>query len=123
MWKAVVASAAFVLLIGTGARADLIQDQGLSIGTENVITLMHGDQNADSSQNLLVNITQNSTGGNVAFGSIGLNGNSSLLGNVTATSTLMSIGQSMMASGLVSPWGMHSLGDQARLQALMLSGN
>ena len=122
MWKAVVASA-FVLLISAGARGDLIsQDQGMDIGTTNIINLMHGDQSADSSQNMLVNITQNSTGGNLTIGSITLNGSGGLLGNVSATSSMLSIGQAMMASGLVSAWGMHSLSDQARLYALM-SGN
>jgi hypothetical protein len=125
MWKAIVASAAFVLIISSGAMGENIitQNQGLQISTQNVLDLMHGQQDASSAQNLVVNISQNAQGGSLVFGSVSVIGMSNMFGRLSAMSSTLAMGHTLMSSGLVSPFCLQSLNDQAKLYALMLSGN
>jgi hypothetical protein len=62
MSKVITASTVFVLLIGSVACADLMQDQLTGIGLTNAVALMHGDQHAGSMQNLVVDNAQAGTG-------------------------------------------------------------
>jgi len=62
MSKVITASTVFVLLIGSVASADLIQDQLTGIGLTNAVVLMNGDQHAGSMQNLVVDNAQAATG-------------------------------------------------------------
>lgn len=62
MSKAITVTTVFVLLIGSVASADLIQDQLTGIGLTNAVALMNGDQHAGSMQNLVVDNAQTATG-------------------------------------------------------------
>ena len=81
MSKVIAASMVFVLLAGSGALADLIQDQITGIGLTNTVALMNGDQLAGSMQSLIVDNAQCTSGmcGALAeehfFASIGQSGN------------------------------------------------
>jgi hypothetical protein len=83
MSKAIAISMVFVLLAASGALADIIQDQYTGIGLTNTLALMHGDQQAGSQQNLIVDNAQCATGscGGLAqeafFAAIGQAGNAS----------------------------------------------
>ena len=81
MSKAIAISMVFVLLAASGALADIIQDQYTGVGLTNTLALMHGDQQAGSQQNLVVDNAQCATGpcGGLAqeslFAAIGQAGN------------------------------------------------
>ncbi len=62
MSKLIAASMVFVLLVGSSALADLVQDQFTGIGLTNALALMNGDQSAGSMQNLVVDNAQCATG-------------------------------------------------------------
>ena len=62
MSKVIAASMICVLLIGSAASADLMQDQFTGIGLTNALALMHGEQHAGSLQNLVVDNSQVATG-------------------------------------------------------------
>jgi hypothetical protein len=123
MWKQIGVSVALAILIGSSAGASiLVQDQGFVIGIGNGIDLIQGNGNSGSSQSLILNLTQNGTGVGSAFGSQLV----SVVNMPMITSglpTMTGIANGLLASGLASPWTVHSLGDQARLHALMLQGN
>jgi hypothetical protein len=123
MWKQIGVSVALAILIGSSAGASIFaQDQGFVIGIGNGIDLIQGIGSNGSSQSLVLNLTQNGTGVGSAFGSQLV----SVVNMPVMTSGLpamTSIANGLMVSGLVSPWTVHSLGDQARLHALMLSAN
>ena len=62
MSKVIATSVMCVLLIGSAASADLIQDQITGIGLTNALALMNGEQHANSLQNLVVDNAQTATG-------------------------------------------------------------
>ena len=62
MSKVIATSVMCVLLIGSAASADLIQDQITGIGLTNALALMNGEQHASSLQNLVVDNAQTATG-------------------------------------------------------------
>jgi hypothetical protein len=123
MWKQIGVSVALAILIGSSAGASiLVQDQGFVIGIGNGIDLFQGNGSNSSSQNMVLNLTQNGTGVGSAFGSQLV----SVVNMPVMTSglpTMTGIANGLLMSGLVSPWTVQSLGDQARLHMLMLSAN
>jgi hypothetical protein len=62
MSKLIAASMVLVLLVGSSALADLVQDQFTGIGLTNAVALMNGDQYAGAMQNLVVDNAQCATG-------------------------------------------------------------
>lgn len=85
MSKVMVASMIFTLLVGSSVLANLIQDQYTGIGLTNAVTLLHGDQQASSMQNLVVDNSQYTTG---------------LCGDVAKEYVFAAVGQSADASGI-----------------------
>jgi len=51
-----------VLMVGSAAWGSILQGQGFAIGTDNMIHLTQGDQSGQSSQNLLIDMSQNTEG-------------------------------------------------------------
>ncbi len=124
MWKKIAVLTALVLWLGTSAPASIIvQDQGMVIGTNNAINLLQGDENGSSSQTLILSITQEGSGIGSLLGSVHQIGVTTPFGGLSGLTAMTGLGQSLMVSGLVSPWTLNSLSDQARLHALMLSAN
>jgi hypothetical protein len=120
MWKGIVVSAACVLMLGAGARGNIVQDQGFSVGTTNLINLLQGDQQASSTQNIVVSITQDGSGLGTTLGAAHLTALNGCIGVGAGWSGVTAMAQNLIASGLVtSSWTLHSLGDQAKLTALM----
>lgn len=90
--KAVLFSLVLVLVTSFGAFGSILQDQVFNVGSANSIHLIHGIQNADSTQNLVIDLSQvgsgsgltvasvNVLGRTTQFGGLGLLGSSSLLG-------------------------------------------
>jgi hypothetical protein len=122
MWKQIVTSVVFALIVSSGAAGTIIvQDQGTVIGTANGIHLLQSDENGGSSQTLILSMTQDDSGISSLFGSAHLIGLTSSFGGISGISTMTGIANGLLASGLVSPWTANSLGDQARLHMLMLA--
>jgi hypothetical protein len=124
MFKVIAASTVLVLLIGSGAMGSILtQDQGMSIGTINAISLLHGQQNAGSSQTVIVSITQDDGGIGSMFGSAHLVGINSQIGGISAMASLVHVGGLSMGSLLTSTSSLDALTGLARLNLLMLSAN
>jgi len=66
MLKTAAVSVVLALAVSTSALGGIIQGQDFAIGTANVINLLQGQQSATSAQNLLIDITQDTSGGGVA---------------------------------------------------------
>jgi hypothetical protein len=62
MVKIIGTSVVVALLVASNSFANLIHNQGTGIGLTNVIELLHGDQSASSTQNLVVSNDQSATG-------------------------------------------------------------
>ena len=132
MVKIIVSSAVLLLLIGAGASADIIQGQTLGVGTINDLHLQQSQQNGQSSQNVLVNMSQNTSEGSMGLVSAQIVGSSSqfgfsglsglgLLGGASTLSThaqMLSLSTGMYMPVLISPLGSSSL-----LQGLVLLGH
>ena len=125
MWKVIVASMAFVLIVGSGATAGIIiQDQGMSIGTVNGIHLLQGQQDASSSQTLIVSVTQDGGGTGSMFAIAHLVGIDSQLGGFSTMTGLLHVGGLSMGSPLMSSNAtLRDMSDLDRLHMLMLSAN
>jgi hypothetical protein len=124
MWKGITVSVACLLVIGSGAGGSIIvQTQGVQIGTVNAIDLLHGDQEAGSSQNLVLVLTQDGGDMGGLFGDGYVIGLTSPFGAISRMTVMTGIADSLRVTGLVSPWTLNSLADQSRLHLLMLSAN
>lgn len=63
MLKQVVVCITLVLLVGASAQGSILQGQNVSIGTGNAIHLAQEQHNAQGTQNLSIDLTQENEGG------------------------------------------------------------
>ncbi|UCD51069.1 MAG: hypothetical protein JSW27_00250 [Phycisphaerales bacterium] len=118
MSKAIATSMVFVLLVGSSALADLIQDQFTEIGLTNAVSLIHGDQSASSMQNLVVDNAQYNHGldGDQAreylFAAVGLSADAS--GNCGLVDVIQVLGIEAMQGQTVGD----GMGAKAQMQTL-----
>ncbi|NLT78029.1 MAG: hypothetical protein GXX98_16020, partial [Planctomycetes bacterium] len=56
--RGVSCSIILILLAGSGAFGNLLQDQGMNIGSINQIQLLQGDQSGQSTQNFTIDMSQ-----------------------------------------------------------------
>lgn len=96
MKKIVILSVALVALSGSTVFAQLTQVQDALIGLQNTISLMHGDQGADSIQNLAVSNDQ--VIDQAAYQ--GLIGNFAQVGHAWGSCGLIGVTQALNSSGL-----------------------
>ncbi len=123
-----------VLMVGSTSWGGILQGQGFAIGTDNMIHLAQGDQSGQSSQDLLIDISQNTEGtglamvsasaygvtqqGGANLGALGLIG----VGRVNAVSVGGGLG--VVAAPIVPLAGMAGLQlAKARLNGLLLGAN
>ena len=115
MFKIVVSSMVLLLLTGSGAFGGIFQGQQWGVGTSNDIHLQHSQQNGQSSQNVLINMSQDTNGG-LAFGSAHVSGITNQFG-LLGGSSLVSHAQLLSHGGLggvhaplvISPIGSSSM--------------
>lgn len=62
MSKRVVVSVVVALLVSSSAFASIAQVQGFSIGNTNLVNLTQGQQNGQSTQDLIIELNQSGTG-------------------------------------------------------------
>jgi len=108
MFKIVVSSIVLLLLTGSGAFGGIFQGQTWGVGVNNDIHLQHSQQNGQSSQNVLINMSQDTNGG-TAFGSAHVSGVSTQFGGgLLGASSLVSHAQLLSLGGLHAPLGVIS---------------
>lgn len=122
MIKIIISSAVLLLLIGTGASAEILQGQSWGVGTINDLHLQHSQQNGQSSQNVLINMSQNTSEGSMGlvsaqvvgsshqFGFGGLGG-LGLLGGVSSVSSraqMLTLGTGLHMPLVASPLSLNS---------------
>jgi hypothetical protein len=121
MFKITSVSIVLVLLIGSIAPGGIVQDQVMAVNAANGLNLLQSQESGNSSQNVIISITQDGDGIGMAFGSAHMVGLTSQLAGFSALSSLMSVGHGLIVSASISPLASNALADQARLQLLMLS--
>lgn len=62
MLRIVLCAMALLLLTGSGAFASILQGQSWGIGVNNDVQLLHSQQSGQSSQNVLISLSQNTNG-------------------------------------------------------------
>jgi hypothetical protein len=101
MSKVIAASMVFVLVIGSGAFAGMLDHTQITqIGTQNALSFLQGEQQANSLQNLVVDNSQCATG---------------MCGSLASESLFASIGEA------ASAWG--QCGNVDVLQGLAITGS
>lgn len=123
MSKVITASIICALLIGSSASADLLNSQLTTIQVGNTIDLLRGEQQANNSQNLVVDNAQCATGmcNGVAaeslFAAIGQ------VGTAQGLCALVGLSQTVAAVGLQSQTVGDGVGPKAQLQSTDLIAN
>ncbi|MDI9433036.1 MAG: hypothetical protein QM570_15075 [Planctomycetota bacterium] len=121
--KGVSCSIILILLAGSGAFGNLLQDQGMNIGSINQIQLLQGDQSGQSTQNFTIDMSQVGDGSSYTVANVHLSSGTSPLGGLLGASNLFGIGglgsQSLLGTssllgtqsllGMPSVWGMGSM--------------
>ena len=126
MFKIIVSSLALLLLIGSGATADIIQGQTWGVGSVNDLLLQQSQQSANSSQNVLINMSQNTGENGLGLTSAHVMGSSNQFGfsGLFGTSVLSSHAQMLsIGGGLHMPLGISPIGSTSLLQGLVLLGH
>jgi len=96
------------LMVGSSAFGGILQGQGFSIGTDNMIHLTQGDQSGQSAQNLTINMSQSTEGTGLALISASVYGVSSQGGSGLGALGLIDVGRLHVVSvgglgGAVAP--------------------
>jgi hypothetical protein len=86
--KAVLCSVVLVLVTGSGAFGNILQDQGFGVGSTNTIHLTQGVQNASSMQNLTIDLSQVADGSRLTMANVNVMGTSTQLGGLLGTTSL-----------------------------------
>jgi hypothetical protein len=127
MFKTTVVSVVLTLAVSSSALGGIIQGQDFAIGTANAIHLLQDQQGATSAQNLLVDITQDTSGGGVAVVSAHVFGVTGEVGGTWGASGLLTasrLGVSPVvgAGSLLLPGttNVNALLARARLNSLLL---
>ena len=126
MSKIIVSSIMLLLLIGSSASAGIFQGQSWGIGTNNDILLQHSQQSAESSQNVLISMSQNTSGGGLGLTSAHVMGTSNQfgIGGLLGMSSLSSHAQVIsLSGGLHMPFMVSPIGSTSLLQGLVLLGH
>lgn len=121
------------LMAGSSAFGGILQGQGYAVGTDNMIHLTQGDQSAQSSQDLVIDISQNVEGTGLALVSGYAYSISSQRGSGLGALGLIGVGQIHVISvgglgGVIAP-AMPGASSatlqlaQARLNGIMLLAN
>jgi hypothetical protein len=127
MFKTTVVSVVLTLAVGSSALGGIIQGQDFAIGTANAIHLLQDQQGASSAQNLLVDITQDTSGGGVAVVSAHVFGVTGEVGGVWGASGLLAasrlgVSPVLGAGSLLVPGttNVNALLARARLNSLLV---
>ncbi len=123
--KAFLCMFVVVLVSGSGAFGNILQDQGFNIGSANLVHLTEGTQEGSSMQNLTIDLSQVTGGSQMTMANVtvfgtttqiggGLLGGSSLLG-----SAHLGVHSMLPLTGLLMPLGGPSL-QLAQSRALLL---
>lgn len=122
MLKVIAASTVFVLVIGSGAFAnvigDITQQQDTMIGLHNDIELLHGSQAASSLQNLVVNNNQNAQGVCEAQAQESLFAAIGQVGNTCGNCGLVGVVQALQLQGQQAQEVTEGVGPKAQMQGL-----
>jgi len=123
MSKIITASIICVLLIGSSAFADLLNSQLTTIGVGNAIDLLRGQQQANASQNLVVDNVQHATDICAGYASESLFAAIGQVGDAWGHSALVGLNQTVTAIGLQSQNIGEGVAPKAQLQSLdMIAG-
>jgi hypothetical protein len=121
MFKIIRMSVVVSLAVASVSFANLASDQITQIGLTNAIDLLHGSQNASSTQNLVVNNEQSGAGvcgggplSQTLFASLGQ------VGNTVGSCSLIGLSQDLSIAGLQSQEVAESCGPKAQVQSLGL---
>ena len=128
MFRTIAVSAVLALVVSSGASGSIIQAQDFAIGTANAIHLLQGQQNTTSAQDLLIDITQDTSGGGLAvvsahvFGVTGEIGGTWGGSGLLAASRLGGMSPILGAGTLLVPHAMNAnmLLARARLNSLLV---
>jgi len=134
MSRRIAVSVVLVLVVGSSAFGSLLQGQGYALGTDNMIHLTQGDQAGQSSQNLLIDMSQSAEGSGLAMISASAYGVSSQGGSGLGALGMIGVGRVHAVSigglgGSVMPVAPLAGGSatlqlaKARLNALTLMAN
>ena len=91
MFKSITVSVVVALVVGSSAWGGIIQGQDLAVGTANAIHLLQGQQDAHSAQNLLIDISQDTSGGGLAVVSAHVFGVTGEIGGTWGASGLLAV--------------------------------
>jgi hypothetical protein len=124
MFKIIVSSIVLLLLTGSGAFGGILQGQAWGVGTNNDIHLQQNQQSGQSSQNVLINLSQNTTG--TGFGLVSAHvfgvSNQIGLGGALGVSSLVSQAQLLSLGGIHTPLVINPIGSSSMLILGGLSG-
>ncbi|MDI6448818.1 hypothetical protein [Anaerobaca lacustris] len=110
--KGVSCSIILILLAASGAFGGLLQNQGMDIGSVNLLDLLQGNQNGQSTQSVTIDLNQVGDGGHTVA-NINVSSGTRPLGGLLGASSLFGIGglgfgtQSLL--GTQSLFGLSSL--------------
>jgi hypothetical protein len=89
MFKSIMVSMVVALAVSSSAWGGIVQGQDFAIGTANAIELLQGQQNSTSTQDLLIDISQDTSGGGLAIASAHVVGITSEIGGALGASGLL----------------------------------
>lgn len=127
MFKAIAVSMVVTLAIGSSAWGGIIQGQDFAIGTANAIQLLQGQQSSNSAQDLLINISQDTSEGGLAIVSAHVFGVTGEIGGTWGVSGLLAVSRLttnplLGAGGLLIPGAgsVNAALARARLNSLLI---
>jgi hypothetical protein len=89
MFKSIMIAMVLALAVSSSAWGGIIQGQDFAIGTANAIHLLQGQQNSTSAQDLLIDISQDTSGGGLAVVSAHVLGVTGEIGGAWGASGLL----------------------------------
>jgi hypothetical protein len=124
MFKIAVFSLILLLLTGSGVSGGIFQGQAWGVGIENDIHLQYSQQNGQSSQSVLINMSQDTGGTGLALTSAHVLGVSRQIGigGALGVSSLVSHAQLLSLGGLHAPLVINPIGSSSVLVLGSFSG-
>lgn len=123
MFKLALCAMALLLLTGSAAFGSIFQGQSWGVGVDNAIHLQHSQQSGSSSQDVLINLSQNTNGGTglVAAQASVFSTSHQIGGGLFGISSLAAHAQLIGIGGTHLPLTLHPMGAMTAIQGLVVT--